>query len=405
MTLSEMKAAMAAEGDDDTGLEELPDDVGSARSPPERVPAAPRLAGDILALQELTQAHQPPKRLVRPKAAAVAVYGFGDASGKGFGSTFTVGERLFFSHGQWEDGYDEESSNYRELYNLVLAIEHAQESGFLTDAELFMFTDNTTAELAFYRGTSSTPALFDLALRLRKMQMTGGMHLHVIHIAGTRMVQEGTDGLSRGSLHEGALSGESILSFIPLHLDAAFRSPVLMEWVKEWFWDQPTWLTPEGWFKEGQWADHCIWVPPPAAAETVIEMLGKAKHKRPELSHLVLIPRLMTSHWRKQLSKICDAVFVVPVGTDIWGETQHEPLLVGITLPLIKHRPWRIRGTDFVERVESQLRSLPKSDHRWGRDILREFCDSARRLDSLPEGMVWDMLQRTRDDGVPNSRT
>ena len=42
-----------------------------------------------------------------------------------------------------------ESSNYHELANLVLAIEEAHQDGLLKGVELFMFTDNSTAE-AFY---------------------------------------------------------------------------------------------------------------------------------------------------------------------------------------------------------------------------------------------------------------
>ena len=124
--------------------------------------------------------------------------------------------------------------------------------------------------------------------------MLGELYLHATHIAGMRMILEGADGLYPGSLHKGVMSGTSMLAFIPLHLGAVECSPELMNWVKEWFWDCPTFLSPEGWFRDSQRTR--TWSPPPAAAETVIEMLGKAKHKWPELTHLVLIPRLMTSH-------------------------------------------------------------------------------------------------------------
>jgi hypothetical protein len=41
--------------------------------------------------------------------------------------------------------YDESSSNYRELDNLVSAIEEVHQEGLLDNSELFMFTDNSPA--------------------------------------------------------------------------------------------------------------------------------------------------------------------------------------------------------------------------------------------------------------------
>jgi hypothetical protein len=49
--------------------------------------------------------------------------GFGDASGKGFGSTITLNGVILWQAGQWEPSYEEESSNLRELENIVRALE------------------------------------------------------------------------------------------------------------------------------------------------------------------------------------------------------------------------------------------------------------------------------------------
>lgn len=58
------------------------------------------------------------------------------------------------------------SSNFREFYNLVNALEEAGSAGILDGCEMFMFTDNSTAERCFFNGTSSTEALFNLVVRL-----------------------------------------------------------------------------------------------------------------------------------------------------------------------------------------------------------------------------------------------
>ena len=121
--------------------------------PPKRVTSSPRLAWDLEALSSLFDEDAPVRRKVRPSQTAVAIYGFGDASGKGFGSSFVVGDSLIFRHGQWATTVEAESSNYRELSNLVLAVEEATAIGHLVNCELFLFTDNTTAEGCYYRET------------------------------------------------------------------------------------------------------------------------------------------------------------------------------------------------------------------------------------------------------------
>ncbi len=110
----------------------------------------------------------------------------------------------------------EQSSNYRELCNLVDTVEEEANEGHLRDRELWLFTDNSTAESCFFRGGSSPKLLHELVLRLREAEMEHGFALHVVHVAGTRMIAQGTDGLSRGILLEGVVRGEDMLSFVDL---------------------------------------------------------------------------------------------------------------------------------------------------------------------------------------------
>eukprot|EP00804_Cyclotella_cryptica_P003455 CCRYP_002101-RA/>CCRYP_002101-RA protein AED:0.38 eAED:0.31 QI:0/0/0/0.8/0.5/0.4/5/0/1035 len=58
------------------------------RAPPSGfTPVVPRLLDDLKALHLLTRSPLPPLRIVRPIKIVQVLYGFGDASGKGFGST------------------------------------------------------------------------------------------------------------------------------------------------------------------------------------------------------------------------------------------------------------------------------------------------------------------------------
>ena len=79
--------------------------------------------------------------------------------------------------GLWARDVEDESSNYRELRNLVDTVEEEATAGHLTDGELFLFTDNSTAESCFSRGGSLSKLLHELVLRLRKLEMDYGFAL------------------------------------------------------------------------------------------------------------------------------------------------------------------------------------------------------------------------------------
>ncbi len=59
-----------------------------------------------------------------------------------------------------------------------------------------MFTNYSTTEAAYWKGTSKSRKLFDLVLRLKKLEVEHDIILHVIHVSGKRMIAQGTDGLS-----------------------------------------------------------------------------------------------------------------------------------------------------------------------------------------------------------------
>lgn len=277
------------------------------------------------------------------------------------------------------------------------------DNGILHGAEVFVFTDNTTAESAFYKGNTTSKRLFSLVLRLRQLEMNGHLLLHVIHVAGSRMVRQGTDGLSRGDLYEGVMSGADMLSFIPLHLSALQRQHTLLSWIRDWT-GQPQLeaLSPEEWFDRGhgfqggirnarghwlpretgeQWL---LWAPPPAAADVAVEELLLSRHKRTYLNHIFIVPRLATHLWRKKLYKVSDIVFEVPVGRrSFWPSPEHEPLLVGLTLRFISHPPWQLRQSEHVLDLGRMLQSMWSSAEGAERSILCQLSDLPRYLESL----------------------
>jgi hypothetical protein len=121
--------------------------TSSRLEPPKFVQAAPRFLPDLKALRALMAGDKPPLKRARCSKVATAIYSFVDASGRGFGSTFQVGDKVHFQYGQWPDRISETmSSNWRELANLVESLEVEVSERELNDCEIFIFTDNTTAE-------------------------------------------------------------------------------------------------------------------------------------------------------------------------------------------------------------------------------------------------------------------
>jgi hypothetical protein len=279
----------------------------------------------------------------------------------------------------------------------------------LQGCEVFMFTDNSTAEAAFFRGTSSSERLFDLVLQLRKLELNHQCLIHVVHVAGTRMIGQGSDGLSRGNLMEGVMTGQSMLSYVPLGKSALERSPSLLTWIQSWAGDQLELLTPKDWFIRGQGLAEFhvdnkgrnvasyrtgvfLWCPPPVVAHVAAEEMRRSRHKREDSFHVFMCPRLMTNLWRKLVLKEVDFYFEVPVGSSVWASSMHEPLLIGVCLPYIQHRPWKLGNTPKLLGMARELRHVWESSDGDPGFILRQLFELPGRLCALSPKLVRSVL-------------
>ncbi|KAL7576958.1 hypothetical protein ACA910_006714 [Epithemia clementina (nom. ined.)] len=305
--------ALVNRGDDEK-RDVVGDNYNPNLKPPDMVVPAPRFKDDVLVLFELTKASHPPRILVRPTGQAIAALMFGDASGTGFGTSLWLqgSSEVHAEHGIWTKAYGARSSNFCELYNLVSRIESLSKEGTIQEVtELCEFTDNSTMESAFYKGTLTSKLLFDLVVRLKKLEMSGQLFLNVIWVAGTRMIEQGMDGLSRGDLMNGVLTGCNMLQYVPLNKSCEEQQPGLVNQflvvTHKHYNFIP--LIPTDWFEKALTQGDFVWTPPPAAADAVVEKLCKSKHIQPLSTH---------SRWRKKLGRIADVVFAIPVGTTYW---------------------------------------------------------------------------------------
>ena len=162
-------------------------------------------------------------------------YGFGDASGPAFGASFNLKDHIEVEYGQWSNEASEQSSNWRELRNLVESIkgflhQHGEEG-----LEMFLFTDNFTAEPAYWKGSSTSESLFDSILELKELEFKTQTIIHLVHVSGRRIIAQGTAGLSRTCHHKGALEGYLFDKYIPLDKSALERKPKLVSMLEDVF--------------------------------------------------------------------------------------------------------------------------------------------------------------------------
>jgi hypothetical protein len=376
--------------------------------PPAYVYAVPRLKQDVDSLARLTSLETPPAILVRPVEVMVG-YLVGDASGSGHGSSFlyTKDETLNLAHGTWSKEASQRSSNFRELANLVRRMEELSEQGVLVrGTELFVFTDNFVTESVFYKGAASSPYLHSLIERLKKLQLQAGLFVHVLWIAGTRMIEQGTDGLSRGDFNTGIMAGKDFLSLIPLAESAVDLSPELVNWVRKGLPSRLEWevLSPEDWFSKGHEDGFHIWAPAPAVADVVLEQMCESVLIRPWNAHVFLCPAHMTYKWRKQLRKVSDLVVTIPVGGELWPSRLHEPLIFALTCPLLAYSPWRVKYTQRLVGGQSPMPKVWSKNWEVEGNILRELWIHEVPTDpKLLWGMASRMLHEGRVRSVPGT--
>lgn len=400
---------ISAEELDAGGSLGLEQDLGA----PEVVTASPRLVDDVEALRKIFEStDDPPQVNLRSKKILTVIYGFGDASGTGLGSTFTCGVGFTFRIGVWGAAEHPESSNWKEFTNVVEALEEEGELGNLNQAEIFMFTDNSTVESCAEKGSSSSKKLLQLIVRLHSLSTRLGVKIHIFHVAGTRMIAQGTDGVSRGYLAQGVMAGEAMSVHIPIYLSAVERAGSdLVPWIRSWADSNAHSLEPLEWFQAGHdiegWnagldgvdrptlcheGKTFIWAPPPFAAEVAMAEMRKARIKRQRSCHIFVCPRLCTTLWQKQLFKCADLVFELPVGSTVWPHSMHEPLLIGVLFPFLSVKPWQLRGTPKMYAVGRKLRGVFKTPEVDPRDLLREFWSSCLGLQHMPERVVRRLL-------------
>jgi hypothetical protein len=411
---AELDALRQWQQEEDEDEKEQPESQGfdqarKLREPPEQLRAVPSLLPQMQDLARLIASPTPLMIPVRAKHAVTLVYGFGDASGEGFGSaarvfteestTDPVSRPVRTRRGFWCTAISEEASNYREMRNILEMLVDLNNIAALTGAEIFLFTDNEVTERVYYKGSSSNKMLYALMCDMRKLSLDYGFRLNVIHIAGTRMIGQGTDGLSRGEFQLGSLT-DPTTQLVPLHLSPTERSPSLLTWVRSWATlpgnEEMHLASPTDWIHKAHLPGFNIWSLPPAAALYALEEIGLAKTKRGgQFGAVILIPKLMKPDWFRRFHRVVDVFFEVKPICDWWPKEMHEPLLIGFVFPLLRCDPWRWKEAKWMVGMGRALSALHKEDIGKGGNLLCKFWRARQRAASMPARLVRPLLYNT----------
>lgn len=396
-------AAYALSQDPDADISKLlrPDDEKA----PTTLKVTDFLAESVRTLQLFFTGDSPIQQLAYPAQGLFSVaYGGLDASGEGYGARLR-GEGLTPSlrYGFWSLGKALNSSNWREAQNCLESVQRDAQLGRLTGREVWIETDNMVLSRSFYKGYSSSPLLHSIIVDLRLVALRHNFLLRIVHVAGTRMIYTGVDGLSRGELQVGALH-MPILEELPISLRPSHRSAALTPWVKSWLPDQAYVAEPMDWFIGAvQRGEHdastmrtqlWIWDLCPAVALRCLEELGLGRLTRHEwLSGVVLIPQLLMHEWEGRFHKVIDFSFSLPAGAcDCWPTDMHESLTIGCYLPLLRHEPWDWRNVPFMAGFQRSLSRMFKEGDPLAWDTLREFWLAADWIARMPKSLVRRLL-------------
>jgi hypothetical protein len=275
------------------------------------------------------------------KAGKLAVT-FGDGSGTGTGGTIEwlkdLGLVLEAWMGTWSLEVVHFDSNWKELRTILKTIERmaiGADAAELRGATLFYFTDNMVSYYVVQNGSSSSPELHRLVRSIKTLEVQLGCRIEVIHVPGVAMIDQGTDGLSRGLWMSARrfpvsslMTAEHLLSAVP-YSDGlarwAFSLVGLHGYSRYYHHDNCG-----NWAFEEIFGQVSIWTPGPEIARQALRaFMDIWVEGACQTSGLFLIPRILQRDWG-YLSKYIQEVAVVYPSTlpESLQYLSHVPLVV-----------------------------------------------------------------------------
>ena len=241
---------------------------------------------------------------------------WGDGSGTGTGGTtefYPIDPNQPFSPnielwmGVWQPHCKVTSSNWKELRTVLQSLQQEVGKGRVQNTTVFYFTDNLVSYYVVSNGSSRSPGLQKLVEEVKDVEAQLGCHLEIVHVPGTLMIHQGTDGLSRGLW----LAPECRLHGINQHLfQAVPYTTALGSWAVTMVGLRPSTVWQPVTFTHN-WRDPSlkhglsIWTPPPECArQAITTYLSLWVQCSYDTSAIFLIPRILQKQWSRIISHI-----------------------------------------------------------------------------------------------------
>jgi hypothetical protein len=209
--------------------------------------------------------------------------------------------------GVWSPRVYRFTSNWKEMRTLLTTLEQAkaQRRQDISGVTFFYFTDNTTTYFAVTSGSSTAPSLHDMVEKIKQLELELDIVLEVVHVPGTTIITEGTDGLSRGiwisALHDKPNRRELLAEiFAPVPF-----TPEVGQWVMHEVgfplltpWHHRSWDLE---WRAGNIFDRLtIWAPPSEVALQLLYALLQLYVERPLTTPMIhILPRVIQRRWSR----------------------------------------------------------------------------------------------------------
>jgi hypothetical protein len=309
----------------------------------------------------------------RSGTAASLVGTWGDGSGTGTGGTNeTLGVPILETWmGTWNPRVHHFTSNWKELRTLLWTVERlVANDRELQGVTLFYFTDNMTTYYIVQNGSSKSIELHKLIRKIKLYEVLLGCRIEVIHVPGTLMIEEGTDGLSRGLWLSPHRIHRSSLAEAATALGPVPYTQALGHWVLEFvglnrFSPFTFHTTTSPWEFAAIYGQLSFWFPAPEIARMALVTFLDIWVEAPLItSGIFIIPRIMQRDWGHISKHVVEVGTIypslLPPGTAyeslipfvVLYVPPHSQILPALRLdkpaPIGYHEKWHVRQAEEV---------------------------------------------------------
>jgi hypothetical protein len=288
-------------------------------------------------------------------AAARTIRQTGDASGGGWGVTLEEpgSGKVLFAQGLWPQAVSQQSSNLRELLTILQGLRLALLDR-PDDAPLrvVVYSDNSTAVSCVNTGSSPSPELLLLAKDIKMLQATEGLQCDAVWIAGSQLIHQGADPLSRGAWPFSHVQADLRRTFDPY---AAVESVVpsdVLEALRQRLPSASLVSHPSEWLQDELESQFSLLAPAPTAVRScLLHFFDAHRRRHTATTAIAAIPCVANTEWFRLLRYFGDHV-TLRFGLD--GSKLAFPVVVAFAPPIRTEA----NGYPFWRALRAYLHSL-----------------------------------------------